>query len=131
MSDSCNSMDYSLPGSLSMEFSRQEDWSGLPFPTPGDLSDPEIEPMSLVAPALAGGYFTTAPSGKPILAIRPQLTTTEKYILLLEHITASNEIRIMLLSKKWRWTMYRKLAGSTAPLYLVPSFNKRHLLRST
>ena len=44
--------------SLSMEFSRQEYWSGLPFPTSGDLSDPGIEPASLVSPALAGGFFT-------------------------------------------------------------------------
>ena len=43
---------------LSMEFSRQEYWSGLPFPTPGDLSDPGNEPASLVSPALAGGFFT-------------------------------------------------------------------------
>ena len=41
---------------LSMEFSRQEYWSGLPFPSPGDLSDPGIKPMS---PALAGGFLTT------------------------------------------------------------------------
>ena len=43
-----------------MGFSRQEYWSGLPFPTPGDLPDPEIEPApSLMFPVLAGGYFTT------------------------------------------------------------------------
>ena len=40
----CHSMDCSLPGS--MGFSRQEYWSGLPFPSPGDLPDPEIEPRS-------------------------------------------------------------------------------------
>ena len=45
---------------LSMEVSRQEYWSGLPFPSPGDLSDPEIEPMSLVSLALAGGFFITS-----------------------------------------------------------------------
>ena len=39
---------------LSMEFSRQEQWIGLPFPPPGDLPDPGIEPMSLSSPALAG-----------------------------------------------------------------------------
>ena len=44
---------------LSMEFSRQEYWSGLPFPLPGDLPDPGIEPMSLKSPALAGRFFTT------------------------------------------------------------------------
>ena len=42
-----------------MQFSRQEYWSGLPFPTPGDLPNPGIEPKSLVSPALAGGFFIT------------------------------------------------------------------------
>ena len=46
--------------SLSMGFSRQEYWSGLPFPTPGDLPDPGIEPVSLSSPALAGGFFTSS-----------------------------------------------------------------------
>ena len=45
---------------LSMEFSRQEYWSELPLPTPGDLPDPEIKPMSLVSSALAGRFFTTS-----------------------------------------------------------------------
>ena len=52
---------------LSMGFSRQEYWSGLPFPSPGDLPDPRIEPESLVSPVLAGGFFTSAPPEKPIL----------------------------------------------------------------
>ena len=51
--------------SLSMEFSRQEYWSGLPFPAPGDLLKPVIKPVSLASPELAGGFFTTAPLGKP------------------------------------------------------------------
>ena len=42
-----------------MGFSRQEYWSGMPFPLPGDLPDPGIEPMSLISPALASGFFTT------------------------------------------------------------------------
>ena len=37
----------------------------MPFPTPGDLPDPGIEPASLASPALAGGFFTTVPPGKP------------------------------------------------------------------
>ena len=52
-------------GPLSMEFSRQEYWSGLPFPSPGDLPNPGIKPMSLGAPVLAGRFFTTVPPGKP------------------------------------------------------------------
>ena len=49
---------------LAMGFPRQAYWSGLPSPTPGDLPDPEME---LTSSALAGGYFTTVPPGKPIL----------------------------------------------------------------
>ena len=43
-----------------MGFSRKEYWSGLPFPSPGDLRSPGIEPASLASPALAGGSFTTS-----------------------------------------------------------------------
>ena len=56
----CDPMYYNLPGSLSMGFSRQESWSGLPCPPPGDLPHPGIEPTSLSSPALAGGFFTTS-----------------------------------------------------------------------
>ena len=48
-----------------MEFSRQEYWSGLPYPTPEDLPHPGIEPASPESPALAGRFFTTAIPGKP------------------------------------------------------------------
>ena len=51
---------------LSMRFSTQEYWSGLPFSTPGDLPDPGIELISLVLPALVGRFFTTVSPGKPI-----------------------------------------------------------------
>ena len=50
---------------LSMDFSRQEYWSGLPLSTPEDLSNPGIETTSLRSPALAGRFFTAAPPGKP------------------------------------------------------------------
>ena len=52
---------------LSMGFSRQQYWSGLPCPPPGDLPDPGVEPASLISPALASGIFTLAPPGKPVL----------------------------------------------------------------
>ena len=51
---------------LSMGFPRWEQWSGLPFHSPGDLHDPGIE---LTPPALAGGFFTTEPSAKPNLSL--------------------------------------------------------------
>ena len=46
---------------LFIGFSRQEYWSGLPFPPPGDLIDPETEPMSLVSPALLVDSLSTEP----------------------------------------------------------------------
>ena len=54
-----------LQAPLSMEFSRQGYWSSLPLPTPGDLSHPESEPLSLASPGLAGGFFTPVSPGKP------------------------------------------------------------------
>ena len=55
-------MDCSPPVPWSIEFSRQEYWSGLPFPSPGDLPDPGIEPRS---PALQADTLTSEPPGKP------------------------------------------------------------------
>ena len=54
---------------LSKEFSRQEYWSGLPFPSPGDLPDSEIKPVSLKSPALAGRFFTNSATWEAL--IRP------------------------------------------------------------
>ena len=51
---------------LSMGFSRQEYWSGLSFPSLGDLPDPGIEPMSLMSPALAGWFFITSTTWGPL-----------------------------------------------------------------
>ena len=49
---------------LSMRPPRQEYWSGLPFPPPGNLPDPGIKPVSSASPALAGQFFTTKPPGR-------------------------------------------------------------------
>ena len=56
----CDPIDVAQQAPLSLGFSRQEYWSGLPCPPPGDLPDPGIEPKSLTFPALAGGSFTTS-----------------------------------------------------------------------
>ena len=61
----CNPWTVAHQAPLSMGFPRQEYWSGLSFPPPGDLPDPGIEPTS---PALAGRFFITEPSGKPFHA---------------------------------------------------------------
>ena len=56
-------MDYACQAPLSVGFSRQEYWSGLPCPPPGDLSNPEIEPRS---PALQADSLLSEPPGKPM-----------------------------------------------------------------
>ena len=56
-----------------MELSRQEYWSGLPFPAQGDLPDQGIEPTFRASPALAGSFFTTEPPGKPYLLGKMEL----------------------------------------------------------
>ena len=58
----CNFMDCSQPGSSVHGKNRQEYWSGLSFPSSGDLQDPGIKPTAQV---LAGKFFTTVPLGKP------------------------------------------------------------------
>ena len=55
----CDPKDCTCQAPLSMGFSRQEYWSGLPLPSAGDLLDPGSEPMSVASLALASGFFTT------------------------------------------------------------------------
>ena len=63
-------MDYiACQAPLSMGFSRREYWSGLPFPSSGDLPDPGTEPMSPESPALAVGFFTAVPSANLFLLL--------------------------------------------------------------
>ena len=66
---------------LPMEISRQESWSGLPFPMPWDLPDPGTEPAALVSPALAGRFFTTEPPGKPPELALPTLKRAFEMLL--------------------------------------------------
>ena len=68
---------YSAP--LSMEFSRQEYWSGLPCPSPGDFPDPKIQPCSRMSPALQADSLLFSHQGSPI-------TSTVTAILIFLHI---------------------------------------------
>ena len=65
VSDSVTPWTVARQAPLSMGFPSQKYWNGLPFPSPGNLPNPGIEATSLVSPALAGGFFTTAPPVKP------------------------------------------------------------------
>ena len=60
-SNSATQWSVACRAPLSMEFSRQEYWRGLPSPTPGDLTNPGIDLTSLASPALAGRFFTSVP----------------------------------------------------------------------
>ena len=75
-SDSRDPVDCSPPGSSVHGFSRQEYWSELSFPSPGDLPRPGVKPLS---PALAGGFFTTGPPRKPTLPSTAQRSTPKHY----------------------------------------------------
>ena len=68
----CNLMDCSPQAPLSMGFSRQEYWSGVPCPPPGELPDPGMETASLTSPELAGRFFTTSATWE---AQRPRFNT--------------------------------------------------------
>ena len=72
---------------LSMEFSRQEHWSGVPFPTPGDLPDPGIKHVSLASPAMAGRFFTTVPTGKPRDFLAPSLISVISLCVLTKNVS--------------------------------------------
>ena len=65
MSDSATQRTVVHQAPLCMELSRQKNWSGLPFPSPGDLPKPGIKLVVVASPALVGGFFTTEPPGKP------------------------------------------------------------------
>ena len=68
----CDPVDCSLPGSSVDGISRQEYWSGLPCPPPGDLPDPDIESVSLMSPALAGRFFTTSATWELLFSAEKQ-----------------------------------------------------------
>ena len=69
-----------LQAPLSMGFSRQEYWSGLPFSPPGDIPNPGIEPMSLMSSALQVGSLPLEPPGKPILGLRVGCATSFVFV---------------------------------------------------
>ena len=80
---------------LSMGFFIQEYWSGLPFPSPGDLPDPGIEPMSL---ALTSGFFTTEPPEKPNVSWDLGLDVTQHA---LSEFHGSKQITSLVRLKGW------------------------------
>ena len=64
-----------------MGFSVQEYWNGLPYPPPGDLPDPGIEPMSLMSPTLVGGFFTTSTTWETLTLYSTLQLMRSQYLL--------------------------------------------------
>ena len=71
----CNTWTVAYQAPLSIEFSRQEYWSGLPFSPPGDLPNPGIKTMSFKSPALVGGFFTTSATREALVRKSPSLNS--------------------------------------------------------
>ena len=79
MSDSAIPWTAAHQAPLSMEFTRQECWSGLPFPSPGDFPDPGIEPRS---PTLVGGLFTAELPGSFYIGIKKRKLHQSKILII-------------------------------------------------
>ena len=73
MFDSATPWTIACQAALSMEFSRPKYWSGLPFPSPGNLPDPGIEPES---PALQVDSLLSEPPGKALMSLRKELSVS-------------------------------------------------------
>ena len=90
---------------LPVEFSREEYWSGLPFPSPRDLPDPGIKPGS---PALTGRFFTTAPPGKP-----PYSLLSRKYYTV---------VKVALILERGQPILIREFNFSHSPRAICETF---------
>ena len=102
---------------LSMGFSRQDHWSGLPFPLPGDLPDPAMEPAYLVTPA--GRFFITEPPGSPSLHQSTlQVYNRENYIPLKENQRAEPDTAQL--------KAFRRTKATDAYLPTSPYVQKEH-----
>ena len=106
----CNPADCSSQAPLSMGFSRQEYWSELPCPPPGDLPNPGIKPVSLVSPELAGRFFATGTTWE---AQSYSKSSLESSIMPHHGITQPEYILVILILKLVYVSSLR--VGSTSP----------------
>ena len=88
MSDSATPWTVARQDPVSMGFSRQEYWSGLPFPPPGDLPDPWVQDLSVKSPALAGAFFTTSATWEA------QIVGSDKHLFKVQTLSLSSRIFI-------------------------------------
>ena len=93
-----NPIGCTLPSPSVVEFSRQEYWRGLPFPTSRDLPHPGIEPASLASSVLAGKFSTNVPPGKPLYMQYFNLINCVIYIHLLVYIFSEHLFHTLLFA---------------------------------
>ena len=132
----CNPTDYSPPGFSVHGISRQEYWSGLPFPSPEDLPDSGTEPVSLASLALAGGFFTHWTTWEPKEKLEGQLiqqlsNVIKKPRFLLSFCLAISERFSLSLAKTpYIWlqgiwhslSLYIKMGQCLSPLWVIYFF---------
>ena len=99
-------------------FSRQEYWHGLPCPSPGDLPKPGIESVSFMSPALAGGFFTTEPPGKPLFS-SVQFSSVAQSCLTLCNITPGFPVHHQLL--EFTQTRVHRVSDAIQPSHPLSS----------
>ena len=104
-------------------FSRQENWSGLPFTSPGDLPDPGIENAFPASSALAGRFFTTEPPGKPLILCK-------YFTASLRWLTGFKDKQMLVQPMKGHWH-YLKLQRGIWLLLLNCPINSRGVLQAT
>ena len=122
------------PAPLSMDFPRQEYWSGLPCPPPGDLPDPGIQPAS---PALAGRFFTTEPPGKPSKILIPilklnmslQIMSRESKEKLFCTINNKNTFQSMMFYQRLDYLFIHQLENNTIPLLSYGEVTKEYIAK--
>ena len=123
----CNPMAVAHQAPLSMGFSRQEYWSGLPCPLAGDLPDTGVEPTSLTSPALAGGFFTTSDTWQALDQIYNSINQWWEYIITLgkggnsKRETFLDHKRLVSLAVQRLWASINRAKCSDSPLIGLPT----------
>ena len=110
---------------LSKGFSRQEYWSGLPCPPPGDFPDSGIQPVSLASSALAGGFFTTSTTWEAQFLMYIQVIVIQLFIHTHTHTFFQYSVPLWFITECW--TQFPVLCSRTL-LFIHLLYNSLQLL---